>query len=443
MKIPPPPPDVSGFFKATSVDRLIKVMNLGRSESSGDYYHWDQLRHRNPPEDLTHEEWWAGIKLARSQAYRQIPFQDKHGKRFVFVMTDKMLELLHQLDSDSRGQIAIDEVITTPESRDRYVISSLIEEAITSSQLEGAATTRKVAVEMLRSGRKPRDESEQMIANNYRAMQHIRTLSGESLSHELVLELHRILAHDTLATPDAAGRLQRSGEKRVRVFDNRDGTTLHTPPPAEELPKRLGAMCAFANATLDSDHFVHPVIRAIILHFWLAYDHPFEDGNGRTARALFYWAMLKSKYWLFEFVSISSLLRRAPTKYSRAFLYTETDDNDLTYFLLHQLEIMRKSIDELYNYLKRKIHEVQELSMLLHNDDSFNYRQCALLAHALRHRNFAYTIESHRRSHNAAYATARSDLLDLAEKGLLAQTKIGRRLVFQVPENLHELIKRM
>ena len=111
---------------------------------------------------------------------------------------------------------------------------------------------------------------------------------------------------------------------------------FHDPPPAEQLDERMAAMCDFANGKIPN-HFIHPVVRAIILHFWLAYDHPFVDGNGRTARALFYWLMLRNNYWLFEFISISQIIRKAPIKYGRAFLYTETDDNDLTYFILYHL----------------------------------------------------------------------------------------------------------
>ena len=87
----------------------------------------------------------------------------------------------------------------------------------------------------------------------------------------------------------------------------------------------------------------HHHIRAIILHFWLAYGHPFVDGNGRTARALFYWAMLHEGYWLFEFISISNILRKAPAQYGLSFLYSETDDNDLTYFIVAQTKVIRRA----------------------------------------------------------------------------------------------------
>src|SRR5205807_4829119 len=155
----------------------------------------------------------------------------------------------------------------------------------------------------------------------------------------------------TLDDPSAAGRFRKPAEK---IFlGTADGEVFHDPPHSEELPKRLRLMCDFANEETP-DYFIHPVIRAIILHFWLAYDHPFVDGNGRTARALFYWSMLRSRYWLFEFISISNILRKAPIKYGRSFLYTETDDNDLTYFIVAQTKVIRRAIDELHAYIDRK-----------------------------------------------------------------------------------------
>lgn len=59
------------------------------------------------------------------------------------------------------------------------------------------------------------------------------------------------------------------------------------------------------------------------MHFMLSYDHPFVDGNGRTARILFYWSMLSQDYWLAEFLPISRLLKMAPSQYARSFIYTE------------------------------------------------------------------------------------------------------------------------
>jgi len=230
----------------------------------------------------------------------------------------------------------------------------------------------------------------------------------------------------------------------AEVVDAARATVLHDPPPAASLPKRLQRLCAFANAPTDGRLFVHPVIRAVLLHFMLGYDHPFVDGNGRTARALFYWSMARSGYWLMEYVSISRLLRRAPAKYIRAYLHTETDANDATYFIVHQLEIIERAIEELHRYLEHKAAEQRGVEALLRHaprlSGCLNHRQIALLGHALRHTGYAYTVESHRRSHRVTPQTARVDLQNLVHLKLLEQTKRSRAFRFYAPDDLRERI---
>ena len=112
--------------------------------------------------------------------------------------------------------------ILAPSIRDTYLINSLIEEAITSSQIEGAATTRKVAKEMLRQKRAPRDRSERMIVNNYFAMEYINDVANEDLTPSLILELQRILTKNTLDNANAVGHWRKTND--VYVGDERDST---------------------------------------------------------------------------------------------------------------------------------------------------------------------------------------------------------------------------
>jgi len=342
------------------------------------------------------------------------------------------------VDQRCSGEIAMPSVVTDDDqARQHYLVNSLMEEAIRSSQLEGATTSRKVAKELLRTGREPRNRSERMILNNYHAIQFIR--GQDELSPAVVLELQRILTDGTLDNPDAAGRLQRPDEDRVAVFDMQDGSLIHQPPPAEQLPERLARLCEFANGADDPNQFMHPVVRAIILHFWLAYDHPFEDGNGRTARALFYWSMRTQGYWLVEYLSISAILRKAPSKYAKAFLFTETDDGDVTYFLIYNLGVMLRAIEDLHSYLRRKTRELADVERALKDSSSrFNHRQLALLSNAIRDLSRSYTFQSHATSHNVTHETSRRDLLALAELGLLTQRRVGRRIVFTAPVDLAE-----
>ena len=446
MKLPLTPPKLDDLMMKVTATRMLEIIQGGVGPTPrGEYLHWDKMRHLTPAAGLTLQEWWLAAKFARTALYRALPFRDKYQRPFQYSLPDPVLKLLHRVDRDASPRIQATEQIANPQTRDTYIISSLIEEAITSSQLEGASTTRKVAKEMLREGRKPRTLSEKMIFNNYRAMQFIREIAEEEMTSGIILELHRILVDQTLDDTSAAGRLRREGDD-IHVVDTRDSEVLHTPPDATELKKRLAILCNFANDR-NSEPFMHPAIRATILHFMLAYDHPFTDGNGRTARALFYWSMLNQKYVLTEYISISRILKSAPSDYARAYFYTETDDGDVTYFIIHQLGVMLRAFDDLMKYLAKKAGEVQEVEEMIRRSpilrDRLNHRQITLLGHGLRHANAAYRIEGHRQSHNVTYDTARTDLLELVELGLLDKSRVGKAFVFISPANLADRLRKL
>ncbi len=407
------------------------------------YLHWDKLRRLDPPGELSHEEWWLGLKTRRAAEARQLPLEDTDGVPFRFGLPDLVLRRLHRIDQRASGEVAMDEVVTSEkEAGQRFLVNSLMEEAIRSSQLEGATTSRRVAKEMLRTGRKPKDRGERMIANNYRALQFVREEMGDTLSLDAILELHKIVTEGTLDDPSAAGRLQRSDEERVAVFDrDEDERPIHVPPPAEELPERMRLLCEFANERKDGERFVHPVVRAIFVHFWLAYDHPFEDGNGRTARILFSWLMQRRGYWLIEYLPISPIIREAPAKYARAFVESESDGGDATYFLAHQLEVIEKALDQHDVYIRRKVAEVRELERMLQDRDGLNHRQLALLTDAIRNPDGAYTFGSHATSHRVTHETARTDLSALVERELLIQRAKGRGYLFEPVPDLAARLK--
>lgn len=433
------------MLKQLSADELVRLVNHASPLPTGKYLHWDELRHRTPPNGLSHERRWLSVWMARGSMHQKLPFADKDGRPFHLASPEPLLIHLHHIDLDAAGQIRTLESAPIHENRERYLLHSLIEESITSSQLEGASTARKVAEEMLREKRQPRYRSETMIFNNYQAMEHIRSLRKETITPERILELHRMLTLDTVDDPNDAGRLRDADD--VNVADNRDGEILHRPPRHKELPQRLQRLCDFANADTDSSPFVHPVVRAILLHFMIGYDHPFADGNGRTARALFYWSMARSGYWLMEFLSISQFLRKAPRQYVHACLHTETDRNDTTYFILHQLDIIHRAINDLHAYLARKTQEQREAERLLVKAGQLraklNHRQFALLTHALKHPGEVYRVAKHQAVHDVVYQTARADLLALEEVGLLHKTKQGNAFVFYAAENLAEKIEVM
>jgi len=444
MKLPRKPPNFNDLRNKMMHSESFSDFELFEYNPSEDlkynntdkYIHWDKLIHIEPPGKLSHEQWWLLLKNNRRSNAKPVALKDKKGRLFSFVANNYINEQLHKIDFTMGGNIGLSETnALNPATKEQYIVRSLIEEAITSSQLEGAATTRMVAKKIIQSGKKPSNKSERMVVNNYKTMRTIRELKNKKLSKELIFDLHKMVTQGTLETIDQEGRFRRVNEV-IEVGDQIDGTVYHIPPLSTELEQRMQAMCDFVNNKQD-DYFIHPVLKAIILHFWLGYDHPFVDGNGRTARALFYWYMLRQDYWLCEYISISEIILKGKSKYIRAFLYTETDDNDLTYFIIYHLGVIAEAIASLQTYIKRKQSEIKETEKELKNIRLFNHRQRALISHALRHPSgYEYTVKSHMVSHNIAYETARSDLNKLVEKGVLESKKIGKTWIYNPVLNI-------
>lgn len=441
MKTPVPPPAYDALLREMQANGRFSIA-LEKALADGaltkKYLPWDKLRFKTPPEGLSHEEWWFAIRLARRSVQRSINvLRDEDGRPLSYALPDEVLAAIDDITRDASGNITISEQVTNPASRDRYVVSSLIEEAITSSQLEGAATTRQVAKDMLRNGREPRDRSERMIFNNFHAMQRITELRDEPLTPELICEIHRIVTDGTLTHPENAGRLQDDDDDRIAVWDE-FGQLLHRPPPVAQLPARMERLCEFANGG-GSDHYMPPVLRAIAVHFMVGYDHYFEDGNGRTARALFYWTMLRNGYWLTEFLTISKILKKAPSQYGRSYLLTEQDDGDLTHFFIHHLGVINRAIRDLHEYLAEKAAHLREMNRAIQSTPGeYNHRQLAILEHAIKEPGATFTTRSHARSHHISGETARHDLIGLEERRLLHRFKIGRQFAWAPAPDLQE-----
>lgn len=424
-------------------DRARRVIVLTSTISDPHYYHWEELRHRPPPPGVETLDWWYALKLKRSMSARSYPeLQGFGGRPLTVSMIAAMDAQLRLCDRQLAGEIAHQGAPLDAQTRDRYLSSALMEEAIHSSLFEGAVSTREIAKDMLREQRAPINQYERMIANNHRAMLLLQDLAKSPMTVDALLHLHAVLVDGTLDNPADAGRIQTPKDERIAVVDERSRTSVHSPPAAEELPERMARLVAFANGDdIEGDRYTHPVLRSILLHFQMAFDHPFADGNGRTARALFYWSMLRHGYWLAEFISISRLIHLRPETYRRAFLYVESDPQDATYFLRQQLDLIRSAISELHAYVDRKRRDIDAIRSLVRRRDDLNNRQLALLDHALRHPDAAYTHESHAVSHRISIMAARGDLQSLVATKLLSQERRGKKFVYRPMPRLEARLK--
>jgi Fic family protein len=307
-----------------------------------------------------------------------------------------------------------------------------MEEAIASSQLEGAMTSRQVAKQMLESNRRPTNHSEQMIQNNYLGMRWSMDHKDVDITPELIKELHFILTQKTLSRKEGEGTFRISDD--IHVIDVQTGSVVYTPPPCSRLDGLMREFCLLANNSRDNDPFLHPITKAIILHFLIGYLHPFVDGNGRTARALFYWYLIKNGYWQIEYLSISRVFLVSKAQYARAYQYTEFDQNDLTYFVLYNLKAIDIALKDLKKYDSRKRKEMEDLVSVLNLAD-LNERQIRLLQEMLIGEKHDFTVSEVERRLSVSNQTARTDLNGLVDKGFLKHKKMGKKIVFQVNEN--------
>lgn len=394
------------------------------------YLHWSELIQRTPPGGLTHKQWWLGLKLRRNASQRVVPLTNKAGNRFTFTLTDKILQSVESIAARLGGPRELTSGTLTPAGRDTYVVRSLVEEAITSSQLEGASTSRRVAVDMLDSGRLPNNRSERMILNNYRGMEFVKKNASKDMTPALVLQLHSILTEGTLDDPADAGRLDNPERERVSVWARDE--QVHVPPPAAELPHRLDTLCSFANQDPTSSPYIPPIVRAIIVHFMFGYDHYFADGNGRTARTAFYWLMLRHDYRLSEFLTISKILKTMPGKYGDAYQFSE-DDDDLTYFIHFHLDVITKALDELDAYIAKRQAQTRHIHSVLRSAASvFNPRQSQLIEWIDRDNIPSITAHLISSRYRVTTQTARNDLTHLENYGLLHRSK-GKRPITWIP----------
>lgn len=434
-----PPPDwkdaLPEALQAYDGGRNQPVQDVIAGVDEREYLHWSDLRHRTTPSGVTPRQVWSVVKFLRTARLRPLErLLDKNGDPFRFdARSDSTIASLHRIDK--KEALWKEMPAEGPDSSIGYRLMAAIEEAFGSSAIEGAVTTRRRSAELIRTGGVPRNESERMVLNNFRTLQMVDEWARAPLTVDRICEMQAAVTSGLLPEGDV-GRIRRDDDVRIR--DAETNEVVFVPPPASELPDRLARLCSFANETTD-EPFVHPIVRAILLHHQLAYDHPFGDGNGRTARALFMWGMLRADYRWFRSLSISRAVLRSRARYYRSFQYVETDESDVTYFVRHQLDCIEHEIKHLARHLRGLVRIEQWLKERKAITTGLNTRQLALVEHLLDHPDETYTVEQHRRDHDVSQPTAWKDLKDLTAQRLLTEEKRGRLSVYSSSKKLAAL----
>ena len=413
--------DVSSFDTSVLSD---PTLSKKLEEYNGRYLHWSEVRYRTADESEL-SALWNAMKFTRGLSAQKL---DLCGRTYSFCMIPMFTELLHYIDRDAAGHI--ETRFSGERAAKRYLVSSLMEEAIASSQIEGAATTRKVAKQMILSRRKPQTPGEIMILNNYWAMDRIKRSVDLDLTPELILDMHRTMTSGTIGYgAEWEGRFRDSDD--IVVGDPLDEEKIYHRPPRHELISGfIDQLCSFANN--EDGAYMHPIIKAVILHYMIGHIHPFVDGNGRLARSLFYWYCLKNGYWLFEYASISTVIKKSKGQYGRAYQYTESDGDDLTYFIAFNLECIRRSVEDLTDYMDRKAEEQRSALRFIEDDPRLNITEANLMKDQTRNQD-VFSIYEVQSRYNVVYETARKYVMHLRDLGYIVPAgKKGKQQLFMI-----------
>lgn len=434
MNIKWPPveePSPLAVIASNCPDKLEQYLQfLTPMDKKGRYLSYDELRHRIDG-DLDHKLVWSLVKSARNRQKAKIIKLGEPRKQCHYLLTPLIQKAISEVDRNTTS--ASLEWISSKigeKSQVEYLLNDLIEdESISSSQLEGAATTTRVAKELLKRNRKPRSEDEKMIVGNYKLMIFAWENRETPLSLDLLRKMHQVAVEGIDDDAYAPGNFRKSDDVHVV---NSDGEIVHTPPSYKTLKNRLKEFVNWVNEdheASDDSSYIHPLIKAITIHFCIGYEHPFQDGNGRVARALFYWYMFKKDFASFRYIAISVLLKKAPTKYGKSYLYAESDQMDLTYFIEHQSSVIIRAIQKFKDSYKNAATEIDRFNEWLFKSGLYKKlsdKQRTVFQVAKSEVAIAFTIRNVEKNLGCSYNTASSVLNGLVDLKLFSKIKNGR-----------------
>lgn len=325
MRLPRNPPDIESMLSEGPRSQEFLSEEVGRYAEGFNrrYLHWSEvcLRDTGP---FDSDVVWARMKMIRNKDRMTITFGDTD---HYLSVTEGVLEALSEFDG---------KVSTHP--MEDVMDTALIRESIASSQAEGATTAYDRAEAMLLGNEPPKDTSERMIRNNHDAMLFVRDNHGGPLTPGFILTIHRIMTEGILDEV-CSGRFRDNDS--VVVQDTITGEISHQPITHRHIGAAVQGLCDFIN----DDGTLPLILKGIILHYAIAFIHPFEDGNGRVARCLFHWCWFKGDHGALECLPLSEYIRDHKGRYERSYVLGETDGNDMTYFVLYHLRALSSVID--------------------------------------------------------------------------------------------------
>ena len=220
-----------------------------------------------------------------------------------------------------------------------------------------------------------------------------------------------------------SGDWRKDKKGRMQVVSGTIGReTVHfTAPPAERVEEEMRLFLDWFNGNNETD----AVLKAGIAHLWFVTVHPFEDGNGRIARAITDMLLARADGFARRFYSMSSQIQRDRKTYYKILEETQKGSLDITRWLIWFLQTLGKSIDNSEEVLSSVINKHRFWSK--NAKKIKNERQKKVLNKLLSGFTGNLTTKKWARITKCSHDTALRDIQDLINKGILRKSQAGGR----------------
>ena len=264
-------------------------------------------------------------------------------------------DILKRISAIDENRFSLKMVELPPVTKNRLRKNSKKKSSYASNKIEGNPLTEKQANEVIeKDSHKHFLKPEQEVRNYFLALNLLeeKLKNKEPFSKKLILEVQSIVEKG--ASKDKIG-LRNAMPPGIlfAVYDSETGQPEYIPPEYTEIPFLLDELVEYVNTTDD-----HPLIIAAVVHYQLVTIHPFEDGNGRTARLLsgyildffgfgFYGLGSLEEYFAYDIDEYySSLQMGLPALYYSGRNNPPKPEIWINYFL-HMMELYSKKVCEL------------------------------------------------------------------------------------------------
>lgn len=311
--------------------------------------------------------------------------------------------------------------------RDEALLRALTEEVVKSSEIEGeilnhdqvrSSIVRQLGMDI--AGLLPSDRRvDGVVQMTLEATQNF----AQPMSQKRLFLWHSAL-FPNVASNIKVGAWRDDANGPMQVVSGAIGRERvhYEAPSAERLEFEMAAFFNWVNQTGDID----PVIIAANAHLWFVTIHPFDDGNGRVARAIADWVLARFENSSRRYYSMSAQIRRERKEYYDILERTQKGTLDITEWVLWFLRCLDRAIAETEILLATVLKK--DLFWKTHAHFAFNERQ-RLLLNKILDATFQGNLTSSKWAKLAKCSqdTSQRDIVELIDHGILVKDTAGGR----------------